>query len=160
MAKLRPALTILPRSAPIEVAWDGRLPHDVRAAVEPYVARWSLVLPREFQALAVRMERASADRAVGAAAADPEYRQGRIEITEHYMSQSDLERERTVLHELLHITLRPLRAEVEGLISDQFDDPENDPYISRFSRAYANTEESVIQSIVFGLLPSSGGEIE
>lgn len=147
-------MTAIDRPAPVEVSWDPRLPLDVRAVVEPLVGRWARVLPREFQQLAVLWEKAPDDRVVGASGADPQYRQGRVEITEYFMSQTPLERERTVLHELFHITLHPLKAQLEGLINDHFDDAVGDPYMLRFSRAYSDTEESVIQSLVFGLLPT------
>lgn len=89
------------------VEWGNLLPGEVRAVVEPLLARWLAVAPTWCHVLAVHWDDARADddaaRTSATMESRPEYREAVLTISNAFLSETPESRERTVRHELAHL---------------------------------------------------------
>lgn len=151
-------ITVVARRVPLEIEWESKLKNEAREVVQTCILKWVGFLPPDLQQLAVIRAKAEDDKSVAHAFAEPQYRHGRIEITANFMDQSPIERERTVLHEIFHVAWWAQRAETHNFVCASWDDPDEDPGVQRFYKAYDDNEDREIQALVLALIPYGSGD--
>jgi hypothetical protein len=91
----------------MRIEWDGNLPKEIRAAVEPTIRAFPL--PAWLEVLTVCYDSLnSADYA--RIVTEPQYRRAKMTLGAQFMDEPDTGREDTVRHELSHIFLAPIES--------------------------------------------------
>lgn len=99
--------------APEKIRYDSDLAPEVRAAIDPHLAKWAFLIPGWCHDLCVRWDDEDPDSAVRIKARH-EYREADMYVCAVFLSDP-AERERIVVHELAHLSLAPLTAVVGAL---------------------------------------------
>jgi hypothetical protein len=135
----------------VEIQW-GTMPREVRKVAEPLFKKNLHLLPGWCRALFIRYGDApkDQDRVVAYIEVDAEYLQASITLCRRFLDDTDVNRERTVIHELLHVSMRPLQDWVEHFMSIYVADEEQDKWRDNFNH---KAIESVIQNLMFSLVP-------
>ena len=98
------------------ITWDPDIPEDIRAIVEPHLRRWRGLVPTWCQEFIVRYRPAQDGRME--TKVNYRNRWAVIVVTGVWLGETEVEREASLVHELLHICLEPLSAAVVRIIED------------------------------------------
>jgi hypothetical protein len=134
----------------VEVIWR-EMPEEVRAVVEPLLEKHLHRVPSWCNTLAVTSGSSSEARVVATVEADYEYRQARISFTPLFLSENKKNRESTIVHELAHLPLAPIRDWVLDTIKALLTDETMQQYL--FAQ-YHKLEEGAVQDITHSVLPT------
>lgn len=99
-----------------EPRWEPDFPADVRAIVEPILARWLLLLPTWCQEFRVRY-RGDLDN-TAMVEISHRNRWALLTVSGNWLDEPESEREEAIIHELLHVALEPLWVAASRLIED------------------------------------------
>jgi hypothetical protein len=96
-------------SAParLRVVWDAKVPAEVRAIVEPYVARYLHLLPAWLTELRVAWDAEDGNAGMKTNVCE-EYRNGWLGICPKFLDGEEHWRHDTVVHEFVHFSVNPL----------------------------------------------------
>lgn len=100
-------------SAP-RIVYRADVPVEVREAIAPYLTRWASLVPRWCHDLTVVWNDRDTESGALSVAVYYEYRNADIEILANFLTNPD-DRERQVVHELMHLQLAPLVSTSEAL---------------------------------------------
>lgn len=100
----------------VRLAWDNECPVEVRAAMAPYVDRYTSLLPGWLQELRLGFDDDDPN-GIMYTRCDPEYRWARIMACGAWLKEDDQDRDETFLHEIIHIPVQPMVAVAEDLIA-------------------------------------------
>lgn len=94
------------------VEWARWVPTEVRAALAPPLRRHLWLVPTWVHEIVVEWDESPEgdDPPALQALGDPEYRQANLVVCPAFLGESPEVRDREVLHEIVHLSLEPLRA--------------------------------------------------
>jgi len=107
----------------VRVEWDLSLSREIRTVLEPYVARYSDLIPPWCHTLEIMSaalageEEGDLSDCVMAMSAQYKYRRTRLFVHTDYLDQRDDEREQMFVHELVHVLNAPLIDFTDQLIA-------------------------------------------
>ena len=135
----------------IDVFWQP-MPEGIRTMLEPYVTKHLHVAPVWCRKLTIGYATSSdAVRTLAEITTDCEYRQASVVFYSLMLMEPEIERERTVLHELLHIAVAPLSDWTHSMISDLVEDG---AMKSHLLKEATQRMEGTVQDLMYSLLPS------
>lgn len=91
----------------VDLNWCGDWPSEVRAAVEPHLHRWLVILPGWCAEVVVRWNPDCAEASMRTHVR-PEYRDTVLEVCPNWLEMNEASRELTVMHEMMHVAMGPL----------------------------------------------------
>lgn len=100
------------------ITWHRSLPPEIEAEVRPLVDRYAYLIPGWMRELTVRY---AVDTPDGSYVADiniqPEYRQATLRLVPKWRDCDAAFKEQTIIHELIHLSLAPMDAWTQTLIT-------------------------------------------
>ena len=102
----------------MKLEWAKGVPKEVKAAAKPYFDLYRNVVPSWCRVVTVAYQQQPplSPDSVADSASQVEYRQATIQLHGGWLNESEDDRERTVLHELVHIAVAPMYAIPEKLL--------------------------------------------
>lgn len=96
--------------------WESDFPADVRAIVEPYLARWLPLLPTWCQEFRVRYRGGESNTLK----VDVSHRNrwAVLTVSGNWLDEPDSEREEAIIHELIHVALEPFCVATRRIVED------------------------------------------
>ena len=141
----------------IEVAWSKDMPREVRAVAEPLVEDALRYLPSWVQHLSVRYGIGEGeDGVVAVVEAEYPYRQVKVRLTPHFLTDSPRNRKRAIVHEFMHSPIAPIRAWVIRTLQTLTE--EDDALRQSLFNEYHDLEEGAVQDLTFAILPPRGAK--
>lgn len=107
----------------MRVEWGLEIPKEVRRVIEPIIGLYLDLLPPWCQTLKILPTRVESDEDAEpidyrmAMAADYKYRQAKLFVATDFLTMHDEERERTLIHEFVHVLNAPLVDFTDQLIA-------------------------------------------
>lgn len=97
--------------------YSEQIPKEILPAIKETLNKYEFLVPNWMQYVKVSWNGAPPDKGTSAqAVADYSYRWGHIFVCPAFLSESDIERDDTLVHELIHLTLNPLQSFYEHLL--------------------------------------------
>lgn len=106
------------------IRFDKTVPREVRDALKPILKRWRHLIPSWCHSLEIHWSDDSDDGVVARTLTQLEYRNALIQICPIWLRYPDDQREKYVVHELLHVVLAPAQDFAANLIKNVV--PEDD----------------------------------
>lgn len=136
----------------LRVVWT-ETPSEVRNPLETLLEEWGFLIPPWVQSLGVRyfatrLENGEANfHATAAMDAEPEYRQARLLIYGEWLVQSAADRERDIVHEMLHLALAPMVLEHQDVIERLFEDGSAPKFQAYMEEQWRQVYEGAVQDL-------------
>jgi hypothetical protein len=133
-----------------EVMWRKDMPAEIRKSVEPLFKKWQHVIPAWCRHLSIAYFEIEETGVVASVSVDREYLQARLRIHPGYLTESPANRERTIVHELIHLGTEPWANWNASIIDNLTDDEGIKKHLTEELR---HMRESVVQDVTFMLVP-------
>lgn len=137
-----------------EITWDGDAPAEVRAIVEPVLARYTHLMPPWLQRLHLAYD-PNGNHCTADADSSPEYRWAKITLRSAFILETPEEREATIVHELIEVALSPVRTFTDDLI-DRLLREDAPKFHGWTEEHFMRVTEGVIQDLTRGLVGREG----
>lgn len=133
----------------VEIIWH-EMPKEVKAVVEPLLEQYEYLFPSWIRALSVRYGEGSVKGSVAEILAEVPYLQAKLYITRQFLDDNDRNRERTIVHELLHLSLAPLQDWVDNLMEMYVNEEDIEAVRKQF---YEQPVEQAVQNLMYAVVP-------
>lgn len=101
----------------VRLLYEGVVPAEVQAVLQPLVAKWEWIIPSICHELRVSfVSEEVEDGTLMAVQLSPEYRACNLRVYPLWLKETKKERERSVVHELCHIVVAPLTEFTDDII--------------------------------------------
>ncbi len=128
------------------IEYNENIRKDLREPLEAVINKYRILLPVWLQKLVVNMWDTPNDGEVANVHTMHEYRTATLNTNASWLSQSDYERELTIIHELLHICLDPMDVYPQNVF-DQLLEHDAPNYHATVKDEYRAKVEGVVQDM-------------
>ncbi len=132
-----------------EVLWAEPMPPEIRRAVLPLLRKHRAIVPAWCRQITVTYAQNGDDGAIATCQPSVRYRHAFVNIAPPFLSETPANRERVVVHELVHITLAPLADYAAQIIARVGEAALRE----HMEAELAERDESVTQDLAFAFVP-------
>lgn len=127
-------------------------PEEIKQALDPLIQKWKYLIPAWCRVLEITDEVNPKKGTFATVYVDTEYRIARIAFTILFLSETPEQRERIVIHELLHIGAEPVGRILRDLFSTKLLGEEIKEFVEeQHRRAF----EGMVQDLAISILDNS-----
>lgn len=133
----------------VEMIWH-EMPREVREVVEPLIEQYEYLLPSWLRSLSISYGDSKVEGSVAEILTDTAYLQAKLKLTKNFLDDTVLNRERTIVHELLHVTITPVQDWMRYIVQQYVVEQDVEQILKHFDEQII---ESVVQNLMYSLLP-------
>lgn len=101
----------------MKIDYDFEHQHELKALVEERIEEWRWLIPGWLQGFDVTLKHDDENGALGSCSANYAYRWGTVRFSPKMLNQSERDRTKSVVHELVHLLLWPIIQHEKLLVS-------------------------------------------